>query len=305
MLTGLELQHIQEIAPSNPTFPVQSVGPEQRLQYQIGEDAVSAAMQNQILIAAIEQAAVAIRHQGQRDSDAFGTQVDEWLQSLQQGQPLDPSHVHSINEVDGRGGECDPHHIHNEHAHQPYPPPQNVSYEPDHYRCTLRGVLNQSAGELKQNVRSVNCNAAMREAALHAHNQNPGHFDQRTGIAENQVRIGHQNGRSAFLAPSDAVAHISVADSTELRRNRTRQGGGQQRLTKSLHKTHVPTKSHKAVPSSITGTFTSMYRGVTRHRLTGRYEAHFWDSSYKRSTAAVSLLDEQILTLVTLVLNSL
>jgi hypothetical protein len=287
-LTGLELQHIQEIAPSNPVFPVQTVGPEQRLQYQIGEDAVSAAMQNQILIAAIEQAAVAIRHQGQRDSDTFSTHVDEWLQSLQQGQALDPSHVHPINGVDVHADEGNPHHIHNENAHQPYPPPQNVSYEPDHYRCTLKGVINQSAGDLKQNVRSVNCNAAMREAALNAHSQNPGHFDQRTGIAQNQVRIGYQNGPSAFLAPSDAVAHISVADSTELRRNRTRQGGGEQRLTKALHKTHVPTKSHKAVPSSITGTFTSMYRGVTRHRLTGRYEAHFWDSSYKRSTAAVS-----------------
>lgn len=28
--------------------------------------------------------------------------------------------------------------------------------------------------------------------------------------------------------------------------------------------------------------FTSAYRGVTRHRLTGRYEAHYWDSSYVR-----------------------
>ncbi|EFN58603.1 hypothetical protein CHLNCDRAFT_13529, partial [Chlorella variabilis] len=27
---------------------------------------------------------------------------------------------------------------------------------------------------------------------------------------------------------------------------------------------------------------TSPFRGVTRHRLTGRYEAHFWDSSYKK-----------------------
>lgn len=31
--------------------------------------------------------------------------------------------------------------------------------------------------------------------------------------------------------------------------------------------------------------FTSIYRGVTRHRLTGRFEAHFWDSSYVRPNA--------------------
>lgn len=28
--------------------------------------------------------------------------------------------------------------------------------------------------------------------------------------------------------------------------------------------------------------FTSMFRGVTKHKLTGRFEAHFWDSSYVR-----------------------
>jgi hypothetical protein len=33
------------------------------------------------------------------------------------------------------------------------------------------------------------------------------------------------------------------------------------------------------------GVFTSPYRGVTRHRLTGRFEAHYWDSSYVRPNA--------------------
>ncbi|KAL4440679.1 hypothetical protein ABPG77_000388 [Micractinium sp. CCAP 211/92] len=44
----------------------------------------------------------------------------------------------------------------------------------------------------------------------------------------------------------------------------------------------LPTKSHKAVATGQGGVFTSAYRGVTRHRLTGRFEAHFWDSSYVR-----------------------
>ena len=34
-----------------------------------------------------------------------------------------------------------------------------------------------------------------------------------------------------------------------------------------------------------TGVFTSAYRGVTKHRLTGRYEAHFWDAQYVRPNA--------------------
>ncbi|KAK2075846.1 hypothetical protein QBZ16_001587 [Prototheca wickerhamii] len=38
----------------------------------------------------------------------------------------------------------------------------------------------------------------------------------------------------------------------------------------------------KAVPTGENGVFTSLFRGVTKHRLTGRYEAHFWDASHKR-----------------------
>ncbi|KDD72805.1 hypothetical protein H632_c2875p0, partial [Helicosporidium sp. ATCC 50920] len=52
----------------------------------------------------------------------------------------------------------------------------------------------------------------------------------------------------------------------------------------STRRQHVPTKSSKAVPTGENGVFTSLYRGVTRHRLTGRFEAHFWDASHKRET---------------------
>ncbi|KAF4396717.1 hypothetical protein F8388_004685 [Cannabis sativa] len=41
----------------------------------------------------------------------------------------------------------------------------------------------------------------------------------------------------------------------------------------------------KCVPRKSIDTFeqrTSIYRGVTRHRWTGRYEAHLWDNSYRR-----------------------
>ncbi|CAL0329172.1 unnamed protein product [Lupinus luteus] len=46
------------------------------------------------------------------------------------------------------------------------------------------------------------------------------------------------------------------------------------------------TKTVEAAPSRRTldtfGQRTSIYRGVTRHRWTGRYEAHLWDNSYRR-----------------------
>lgn len=43
-----------------------------------------------------------------------------------------------------------------------------------------------------------------------------------------------------------------------------------------------PNKSAKANSGKSDGTFTSKFRGVTKHRLTKRFEAHFWDSSYQR-----------------------
>jgi len=43
-----------------------------------------------------------------------------------------------------------------------------------------------------------------------------------------------------------------------------------------------PNKSAKANSGKLDGSFTSKFRGVTRHRLTNRFEAHFWDSSYER-----------------------
>uniref|UniRef100_A0A803PTV5 AP2/ERF domain-containing protein n=1 Tax=Cannabis sativa TaxID=3483 RepID=A0A803PTV5_CANSA len=46
-----------------------------------------------------------------------------------------------------------------------------------------------------------------------------------------------------------------------------------------------PTAAIEAVPRKSIDTFgqrTSIYRGVTRHRWTGRYEAHLWDNSCRR-----------------------
>ncbi|KAH9300101.1 hypothetical protein KI387_011684, partial [Taxus chinensis] len=45
-----------------------------------------------------------------------------------------------------------------------------------------------------------------------------------------------------------------------------------------------PTSSEPAIRKSIDtfGQRTSIYRGVTRHRWTGRYEAHLWDNSCRR-----------------------
>ncbi|KAK9266697.1 hypothetical protein L1049_027314 [Liquidambar formosana] len=68
-----------------------------------------------------------------------------------------------------------------------------------------------------------------------------------------------QAGMSAALSPLQAVE------------NRKRPAG------KSLAREPVPRKSIDTF-----GQRTSQYRGVTRHRWTGRYEAHLWDNSCRK-----------------------
>ncbi|XP_009416442.2 AP2-like ethylene-responsive transcription factor AIL7 [Musa acuminata AAA Group] len=44
----------------------------------------------------------------------------------------------------------------------------------------------------------------------------------------------------------------------------------------------APVGLKKAMASAASGQRTSVYRGVTRHRWTGRYEAHLWDNTCRR-----------------------
>ncbi|EPS60271.1 hypothetical protein M569_14533, partial [Genlisea aurea] len=43
-----------------------------------------------------------------------------------------------------------------------------------------------------------------------------------------------------------------------------------------------PAKKASPAPAESFGQRTSVFRGVTRHRWTGRYEAHLWDNSCRR-----------------------
>lgn len=42
----------------------------------------------------------------------------------------------------------------------------------------------------------------------------------------------------------------------------------------------------KAELLASAGRFSSVYRGVTKHRTSGRFEAHYWDSGYQRPTCS-------------------
>ncbi|KAM6585373.1 hypothetical protein CsatB_012375 [Cannabis sativa] len=67
------------------------------------------------------------------------------------------------------------------------------------------------------------------------------------------------------------ISSLQVATTAAVEGGRKRSGG------KSLGKEPVPRKSIDTF-----GQRTSQYRGVTRHRWTGRYEAHLWDNSCRK-----------------------
>jgi len=53
-------------------------------------------------------------------------------------------------------------------------------------------------------------------------------------------------------------------------------------VTVAAMSTDVAESDQARRPAETFGQRTSIYRGVTRHRWTGRYEAHLWDNSCRR-----------------------
>lgn len=117
--------------------------------------------------------------------------------------------------------------------------------------------------------------------------------------ASNHITDGHLNPlwdidslnnhpTQPFLLPvspggiPDAVATVTVAAAPSAKASGRPVRATRPTASKEFPRPQLPTKSKKAVPSGTTGTFSSIYRGVTKHRLTGRFEGHFWDANYKR-----------------------
>ncbi|KFK28221.1 hypothetical protein AALP_AA8G488300 [Arabis alpina] len=122
----------------------------------------------------------------------------------------------------------------------------------------------------------------------------------------------HHTGVSGFFSDhhSDIVGHgletveegfhggcttegdlsLGFKKSTEptLRCNNGERGKSSKKKTESKKEMVVVESSDdsKKKISETTGQRTSIYRGVTRHRWTGRYEAHLWDNSCRREGQA-------------------
>ncbi|XP_044491561.1 AP2-like ethylene-responsive transcription factor AIL6 isoform X2 [Mangifera indica] len=102
-------------------------------------------------------------------------------------------------------------------------------------------------------------------------------------------------GRTTQLAGAEFITHSIESTGSELGFSNYLSNGGLSLGVKSNNKNNVSTKE-KAIVSvdsdsskRVAETFgqrTSIYRGVTRHRWTGRYEAHLWDNSCRREGQA-------------------
>lgn len=79
----------------------------------------------------------------------------------------------------------------------------------------------------------------------------------------------------------DVAKDTDVPQDVEKPKEAEAKRGGKKRRNLT-NRALYPNKSVKANSGKSDGTFTSKFRGVTKHRLTQRFEAHFWDSSYER-----------------------
>lgn len=93
---------------------------------------------------------------------------------------------------------------------------------------------------------------------------------------------------SASLAGAASIA-LDEALNEEEKRSMEKEVVKNMRIFKGAVKdTHYTTKSKKANSCREDGGFTSVFKGVTRHKATGKFEAHFWDKTYERPQAKAS-----------------
>lgn len=104
----------------------------------------------------------------------------------------------------------------------------------------------------------------------------------------------NNNGSSSTGAPSDVCHHLSTETSSsvvvydsELKSIaasflRGYTAGQHSEVQKQLVALPPSDRPPAKKPTETFGQRTSIYRGVTRHRWTGRYEAHLWDNTCRR-----------------------
>ncbi|KAH7427710.1 hypothetical protein KP509_10G056200 [Ceratopteris richardii] len=97
----------------------------------------------------------------------------------------------------------------------------------------------------------------------------PHHQSLSLSMTPSSGHVGPPSSPSA-LVPSQTIAN-GESSSNELKRS-----------SPDLSKAIIPVEQTSRKSIDTFGQRTSIYRGVTKHRWTGRYEAHLWDNSCRR-----------------------
>ncbi|KAJ7951513.1 AP2-like ethylene-responsive transcription factor [Quillaja saponaria] len=162
------------------------------------------------------------------------------------------------------------------------------------------GQSNSSTQQDQNNVSKINVNVAPSfntqiEAgenltllqSFHNYNDNPQTLMPGNGIykswsGQSQFSDGKSSAEangcnfqtlSLAMSPSTAQNGIGAISPLQIAADDTRKRS----IAKSMPREPIPRKSIDTF-----GQRTSQYRGVTRHRWTGRYEAHLWDNSCRK-----------------------
>ncbi|KAI5084291.1 hypothetical protein GOP47_0000460 [Adiantum capillus-veneris] len=135
---------------------------------------------------------------------------------------------------------------------------------------------NDMSGGVNNNNTSISVNAASANSSVKDMNQGAGgaglyHHHQSLSLSMTpSSHSAHPNSPSTLVS-SQAIAN-GESSSNDLKRS----------SPDSSSKAIVPVEQTSRKSIDTFGQRTSIYRGVTKHRWTGRYEAHLWDNSCRR-----------------------
>ncbi|KAL8527539.1 hypothetical protein ACS0TY_005404 [Phlomoides rotata] len=108
-------------------------------------------------------------------------------------------------------------------------------------------------------------------------NQAPPEMADFLGVTKSEQQVMMMMGPTN---PHDYMTNMGVC--AEMKEEEEEANCNMQQLTLSTGKQQLQQPEAPARVHDTFGQRTSIYRGVTRHRWTGRYEAHLWDNSCRR-----------------------
>ncbi|KAF8081975.1 hypothetical protein N665_0854s0012 [Sinapis alba] len=126
------------------------------------------------------------------------------------------------------------------------------------------------------------------QTETHQHSSSSSLYDPRHHTGVSALFSDHQHGFKAVEAGVDGEG-CTKEGALSLAVNNNNTDGERVKNSRKVTVSKKEAKDDDSKKKKVAETFgqrTSIYRGVTRHRWTGRYEAHLWDNSCRREGQA-------------------